>query len=142
MQSLRTVFSYPARGYRALPLPGFQTDEALHCDLLRDAFEFPLAKAFLDRKKPILAICRGFQLLNVALGGTLVQHIPDWCKTDHSGGVSHPVVVQGTAFFRPARGIASCQQLPPSGGQRGPSGQGASSERVLEGRHRDHHRGF
>lgn len=41
-----------------------------------DRFELDLIRCFLDAGKPILAICRGLQLLNVALGGTLVPHLP------------------------------------------------------------------
>ena len=41
----------------------------------RTQFEVPLARAFLERGKPILTICRGFQLLNVLLGGTLYQDL-------------------------------------------------------------------
>jgi putative glutamine amidotransferase len=41
----------------------------------RDGFELALARAALARGMPTLAICRGHQVLNVALGGTLVQHI-------------------------------------------------------------------
>lgn len=72
----------------------------LRCDLLRDEFEFPLIKAFLDRKKPVLGICRGFQLLNVALGGTLIQDIPEWCGATHSGGVSHLVTCTKEGILR------------------------------------------
>jgi anthranilate synthase component 2/putative glutamine amidotransferase len=43
----------------------------------RDATEVALLQAALDRDLPVLAICRGMQLLNVLLGGTLVQHLPD-----------------------------------------------------------------
>lgn len=43
----------------------------------RDAFEDALVTAAIDRQLPFLGICRGAQLLNVALGGTLHQHIPD-----------------------------------------------------------------
>jgi putative glutamine amidotransferase len=43
----------------------------------RTAFEFAIVKGALERDIPILGICGGEQLLNVALGGTLVQHIPD-----------------------------------------------------------------
>ncbi len=42
-----------------------------------DAFEVALVREAIDRELPTLAICRGLQLLNVALGGTLHQHIPD-----------------------------------------------------------------
>jgi putative glutamine amidotransferase len=52
----------------------------------RDAVELALIRAALDRAIPILAICRGAQVLNVALGGTLVQHIPDL-----GGNVQHGV---------------------------------------------------
>ncbi|WP_199840089.1 gamma-glutamyl-gamma-aminobutyrate hydrolase family protein, partial [Streptomyces scabiei] len=43
----------------------------------RDAWELALIRAALDADTPLLGICRGMQLLNVALGGTLVQHIED-----------------------------------------------------------------
>jgi len=42
----------------------------------RDAYEIALVKAAIARDLPIFAICRGIQLLNVALGGSLVQDIP------------------------------------------------------------------
>jgi putative glutamine amidotransferase len=43
----------------------------------RDAFEIALLRGAIDRGMPVLGICRGMQVLNVALGGTLVQHIPE-----------------------------------------------------------------
>jgi putative glutamine amidotransferase len=43
----------------------------------RDAWELALARAARIRRLPTLAICRGVQLLNVALGGTLLQHLAD-----------------------------------------------------------------
>ena len=43
----------------------------------RDESELIALHAALDRDLPLLAICRGMQLLNVALGGDLVQHLPD-----------------------------------------------------------------
>jgi gamma-glutamyl-gamma-aminobutyrate hydrolase PuuD len=48
----------------------------------RDGWEVLLLRAALERKLPVLAICRGMQLLNVALGGTLVQHLPDLVGSD------------------------------------------------------------
>ena len=43
----------------------------------RDSHDLALTRAALDRGLPLLAICRGAQVLNVALGGTLIQHLPD-----------------------------------------------------------------
>jgi putative glutamine amidotransferase len=43
----------------------------------RDAAELRMLQAALDRDMPVLAICRGSQVLNVARGGDLVQHLPD-----------------------------------------------------------------
>jgi putative glutamine amidotransferase len=44
---------------------------------LRDGVEIALARAALQRGVPLLGICRGMQLINVAAGGTLRQHLPD-----------------------------------------------------------------
>jgi putative glutamine amidotransferase len=43
----------------------------------RDRGELALLQSALDRDLPVLAICRGFQVLNVARGGDIVQHLPD-----------------------------------------------------------------
>ena len=64
----------------------------------RDRFEITLLKEALLRDIPVLAICRGMQLMNVVLGGTLQQHLPDEPnrlehdrdrpRADHAHGVS------------------------------------------------------
>jgi putative glutamine amidotransferase len=43
----------------------------------RDRFELALAHAALERGMPVLGICRGMEIVNVACGGTLEQHLPD-----------------------------------------------------------------
>ena len=45
-------------------------------DYLRDCYEIELLKEFMAKKKPVLGVCRGAQLVNVAFGGTLYQDIP------------------------------------------------------------------
>jgi gamma-glutamyl-gamma-aminobutyrate hydrolase PuuD len=65
----------------------------------RDAGELALLRAALERDMPTLAICRGFQLLNVARGGDLVQHLPEAVGNDVHKQVPgefavHPVEVK------------------------------------------------
>src|SRR3954454_21241404 len=51
--------------------------ETKHTVPERDTFEIALARRALDRDIPLLGICRGMQLMNVAAGGTLNQHVPE-----------------------------------------------------------------
>jgi putative glutamine amidotransferase len=62
-------------------------DEAAHDqsdvpDHRRDRFELIMIRAAIDADLPFLAICRGMQVLNVARGGTLIQHLPDQLGND------------------------------------------------------------
>ena len=61
----------PAR-YGAAPHPATGRTSAV-----RDAAEEALLRAALARDVPVLGVCRGMQVLNVTLGGTLVQHLPE-----------------------------------------------------------------
>src|SRR6202007_1005087 len=54
--------------------PHDQTDVPDH---RRDRFEILMIRAAIEADLPFLAICRGMQVLNVARGGTLIQHLPD-----------------------------------------------------------------
>ena len=65
----------------------------------RDAGEMALLQAALERDMPTLAICRGVQLLNVARGGDLVQHLPEQLGSDDHKQIPgefavHPVEVK------------------------------------------------
>jgi putative glutamine amidotransferase len=52
-------------------------DETRGVNSKRDEAELALLRAALQRELPLLAVCRGSQVLNVALGGDLVQHLPE-----------------------------------------------------------------
>ena len=72
-------------GYGAVPHPetGVVWPE-------RDRFEIALVRCAIERGIPVLGACRGMQILNVALGGTLHQHLPEVIYTDrhrHTPGV-------------------------------------------------------
>lgn len=70
----------------------------------RDAWELALFRAAERRRIPVLAICRGLQLVNVARGGTLQQHLPESLGTERyrlGGGVfaeNEIEVAEGTAL--------------------------------------------
>jgi putative glutamine amidotransferase len=58
-----------------------RNEKVRYVNAARDTTEVALIEAAKARGKPVLAICRGIQILNVALGGTLVQDIPSQCDT-------------------------------------------------------------
>ncbi len=58
-------------------LYGQENRKSEFCNKALDEMELRLFNAFSQRNKPIFGICRGIQLINVALGGTLIQDIPD-----------------------------------------------------------------
>jgi len=68
-------------------------------DTVRDESELALVSVFLSQKKPIMGICRGHQVLNVALGGSLIQDISSELHVFHTveewenGDKVHPIRV-------------------------------------------------
>ncbi len=56
----------------------------------RDEFEIDLARRAMEQDLPLLAICRGAQVLNVAAGGTLVQDIPSAVPSDLAHSITQP----------------------------------------------------
>jgi putative glutamine amidotransferase len=67
-------------------LPGDPHPRIENVDLLRDSVELSMLRTAASDGKPFLGICRGCQVMNVALGGTLYTHIPDQLPNslDHS----------------------------------------------------------
>jgi putative glutamine amidotransferase len=76
----------------------------------RDDWEVELLLGAIARDLPVLAICRGVQILNVALGGSLVQHVPDVSDHDHGrapGGFARTDVdITGGTLVRDVLGSA------------------------------------
>ncbi|HUC59977.1 MAG TPA: gamma-glutamyl-gamma-aminobutyrate hydrolase family protein [Streptosporangiaceae bacterium] len=72
----------------------------------RDAAELALFRAALGSATPVLGVCRGMQLMNIALGGTLHQHLPDVVGHEKhspvSGGYGEHKVVVGDTGRLPA----------------------------------------
>ena len=81
----------------------------------RDATEIALIEGAKARGKPVLAICRGIQILNVALGGTLVQDIPSQLDTKIAhdedsprNSRSHDISIEPGSLIAKAVGTEHC----------------------------------
>lgn len=80
-------------------------------DRVRDEFEMALVRTAIEREVSVLAICRGIQTVNVALGGTLHQHIVGGDGLIAHGnptggeGVSHPVELEPGSLVAKAMGV-------------------------------------
>ena len=73
----------------------------------RDRFELTLARAALERELPLLGVCRGMQLLNVACGGTLDQHLADAELHVHTPGTFSDHAVRLEPGSLAARAVGS-----------------------------------
>lgn len=91
--------------FGAQPEPGLG-----RVDAERDAFELAVYRAFRQAGKPVLGICRGIQLVNVAQGGTLHQHLPvvprmlQHEQHDPTGAPLHPVRLEPDSLLARALG--------------------------------------
>ncbi len=76
----------------------------------RDEFELALAQRAMERDIPLLGICRGMQLMNIARGGTLVQSLPEHLHRRSIGtfdGNDHPVRLEESSLAARATGEVS-----------------------------------
>ena len=75
------------------------------CDLcnVKDRFEIALLKACLAQQKPVMGVCRGLQVINVALGGTLIQDLPTGTDSpqEHHGSMETRDEPFHRVFFTP-----------------------------------------
>lgn len=86
-------------------------------DAQRDQLELALAREIVRRRQPTLAICRGMQVLNVALGGTLITHLPAAVgeqvrhRKPPREPIPHPVRVKPGSRLAGITGLAECAPM-------------------------------
>jgi putative glutamine amidotransferase len=82
--------------------PALYAEEDTHSlavDDQRDALEIACIKAFCEEGKPVLGICRGMQMMAVALGGSLWQDIRAQTGSVHPAGAEHEIIVREGTFL-------------------------------------------
>ena len=115
-RALREAGGLPVPGYASAPdltcaglvpcgggdldpgLFGQENQSSSPPDSARDQAELALFHAFFQAGRPILGICRGMQVINVALGGTLIQDLPEESRPFHAGDAAdriHPIRAAG-----------------------------------------------
>lgn len=96
---------------------GAPSDSIYGVDAERDASELELARAAAASRRPTLCICRGMQILNVALGGTLIEHLPAEVgervlhRRPPHAPATHPVEVEGEARLAALMGTRSVEPV-------------------------------
>ena len=80
-------------------LYGQSPEDCREVDGARDRRELDLCRRFLAAGKPVLGICRGLQVLNVALGGTLRQQVPGHGQTAPGVDGLHPTLARAGGFL-------------------------------------------
>lgn len=96
---------------------GTAHDALYGVDATRDALELALARALVARRQPALAICRGLQVLNVALGGSLIEHLPAVVGEDvlhrkpPRDPVAHPVRLKAGSRLAGIAGVTECAPM-------------------------------
>jgi putative glutamine amidotransferase len=78
----------------------------------RDRFEFEVISKVMEQGKPILGICRGLQVVNVYLGGTLIPDIPSLLHSGYHGKIRgvdqpHPVTIVPESLLQQVSGVDS-----------------------------------
>jgi putative glutamine amidotransferase len=76
-------------------------------DARRDDTEIALCQALVERDQPTLCVCRGIQVLNVALGGTLVQHAPVHSRDDAYNETVHEVTLASDSRIAKVLGVTT-----------------------------------
>jgi len=96
-------------------LYGGEMHEAVYgVDPVRDASEIAALRKAMERRMPVLGICRGAQLINVALGGTLIEHLDGSLegvlhRSNESKGVRHRVdLAPGTVLATVVGSTSAC----------------------------------
>jgi len=107
------------KGMRQLPedishlIPQGEKEKIKHIDEKRDAFERQAIEEALKMRIPILGICRGLQIANVVLGGTLVRDLGDRNEEhtkkkvgDDDKDSKHEIAIEGSSFLKSITGLS------------------------------------
>jgi len=86
-------------------------------DLERDEMEMAIARQLIEQQVPTLAICRGLQIVNVALGGSLYEHLPEYFgnavahRAPPREPTPHPVAILAESRLATLTGVTSTEPM-------------------------------